>query len=132
MTSARRLPVAFFRSATHSPMLPMLAAWTPQSIRICAGPLLPGTVSRKKSPNPTRYIRTRMPLAPPTEPDETAPEPALPAGVFAAGAVALDVLAAGAAVLPRALVLVFALAFLFAFVLAFALALVFALVFALA
>src|SRR5271163_922659 len=29
-------------------------------MRICAGPFLPGTVRRKKSPNPTRYIRTRM------------------------------------------------------------------------
>src|ERR1039458_3426869 len=27
---------------------------------MCAGPSFPGTVSRKKSPNPTRYILTRM------------------------------------------------------------------------
>src|SRR6201996_631250 len=27
---------------------------------MCAGPLFPGTVSRKKSPKPTRYMRTRM------------------------------------------------------------------------
>src|SRR6516162_1175644 len=27
---------------------------------MCAGPFFPGTVSRKKSPKPTRYMRTRM------------------------------------------------------------------------
>src|SRR5258708_850827 len=33
---------------------------------MCAGPSFPGTVSRKKSPNPMRYIRTRMLAFPPT------------------------------------------------------------------
>src|SRR6516165_10398376 len=27
---------------------------------MCAGPFFPGTVSRKKSPKPMRYMRTRM------------------------------------------------------------------------
>ncbi len=34
---------------------------TPQSIRMCLGPVPVGTVTRKKSPKPTRYIRTRRP-----------------------------------------------------------------------
>ena len=35
---------------------------------MCAGPFFPGTVNRKKSPKPTRYMRTRMlPLPPVTE-----------------------------------------------------------------
>src|SRR5580704_15340880 len=35
---------------------------------MCAGPFFPGTVNRKKSPKPTRYMRTRMlPLPPVAE-----------------------------------------------------------------
>src|SRR5258708_38235875 len=34
---------------------------TPQSIRMCLGPASVGTVTKKKSPKPTRYIRTRRP-----------------------------------------------------------------------
>ena len=52
-------------SFTHSSILPMLAACTPQSMSIWAGPFFPGTVNRKKSPNPTRYMRTRMLAGPP-------------------------------------------------------------------
>src|SRR5213078_4531912 len=34
-------------------------ACTPQSIRMCWAPVFAGTVRRKKSPKPTRYMRTR-------------------------------------------------------------------------
>src|SRR5678815_1282135 len=39
--------------------LPVLPLVTPQSIRMCFGPVFDGTVTRKKSPKPTRYIRIR-------------------------------------------------------------------------
>src|SRR5258706_3804743 len=44
-------------------MLLMSPACTPQSIRMCWGPApaFVGTVRRKKSPKPIRYIRTRSP-----------------------------------------------------------------------
>src|SRR6185503_8138082 len=43
------------------PMSPffVLPGVAPQSIRMCSGPSSVGTVTRKKSPNPTRYIRIR-------------------------------------------------------------------------
>src|SRR6185369_7356218 len=37
----------------------VLPGVTPQSIRMCCGPSSVGTVMRKKSPKPTRYIRIR-------------------------------------------------------------------------
>src|SRR6478672_10976800 len=37
----------------------VLPGVTPQSIRMCCGPSFVGTVMRKKSPKPTRYIRIR-------------------------------------------------------------------------
>src|SRR6185369_16535333 len=37
----------------------VLPGVTPQSIRMCCGPFSVGTVMRKKSPKPTRYIRIR-------------------------------------------------------------------------
>src|SRR6476660_1522514 len=43
-------------------MLPRSWACTPQSIRICLSPLAVGTVRRKKSPKPTRNMRTRNPF----------------------------------------------------------------------
>src|SRR5215472_11719904 len=80
MIRASLPPVSLARSSKQSPMVPMLAAWTPQSIRIWAGPVWVGTVSRKKSPNPMRYIRTRsMPL---TLPLALLPLPLLPLPVF--------------------------------------------------
>src|SRR5262245_29679810 len=39
--------------------LPLLPFVTPQSITMCWGPSGEGIVTRKKSPNPMRYIRTR-------------------------------------------------------------------------
>src|SRR6476469_325991 len=39
--------------------LPVFPRVTPQSMTICRGPSAEGTVTRKKSPKPTRYIRTR-------------------------------------------------------------------------
>src|SRR5262249_1025923 len=51
----------------QSSMVPMFPAWTPQSIRMCWSPaFLVGTETKKKSPKPTRYMRTRnlpLPLA---------------------------------------------------------------------
>src|SRR5260370_32562679 len=43
-------------------MLPRSLACTPQSIRICLSPLAVDTVRRKKSPKPTRNMRTRNPF----------------------------------------------------------------------
>src|SRR6185436_19116322 len=37
----------------------VLPGVTPQSIRMCCGPSPVGTVMRKKSPKPTRYMRIR-------------------------------------------------------------------------
>src|SRR6185436_9290290 len=37
----------------------VLPGVTPQSIRMCCGPSAVGTVMRKKSPKPTRYMRIR-------------------------------------------------------------------------
>src|SRR5262249_36436404 len=39
--------------------LPVLPFVTPQSIRMCCEPSADGTVTRKKSPKPTRYMRIR-------------------------------------------------------------------------
>src|SRR5262245_18826558 len=39
--------------------LPLLPRVTPQSTRMCLGPSDEGRVTRKKSPKPTRYMRTR-------------------------------------------------------------------------
>src|SRR5262249_34282862 len=50
--------------------LPVFPFVTPQSIRMCCGPSGDGTVTRKKSPKPTRYMRTRN--SPPS------PAPSLP------------------------------------------------------
>src|SRR3954471_8173793 len=122
MTRARRLLVAFFRSFTHSSMLPMLAAWTPQSIRMWAGPSLPGTVSRKKSPKPMRYMRTRIPSLPPTAPPLCPPSAG---GLVAAPsrvAGPCRVLGVFAGALDRALFLVLAFALAFVFALGLALA----------
>src|ERR1019366_4043116 len=77
---------------------------------MCAGPSFPGTVSRKKSPNPTRYIRTRMLPLPAAA---LACRPAGLATIFEAafrGTLVLVFTAALAAVLRGALV-VFAAAF---------------------
>src|SRR3569832_2701285 len=63
MTSERWLLQSLAISVTASRMLPRSRAWTPQSIRIWLAPTLLGTLSRKKSPKPTRYMRTRKPLA---------------------------------------------------------------------
>src|SRR3984957_1486914 len=70
---------------------------------MCAGPFLPGTVIRKKSPKPTRYIRTRMEPVPAPAPGPV-PDPfagvdlraAALAGAFAGAlrAVLREVLAA--------------------------------------
>src|SRR5579863_6145431 len=49
-TAALRVPI--------SP-LPVVPLVTPQSMSRCCGPVGDGTVRRKKSPNPTRYMRTR-------------------------------------------------------------------------
>src|SRR5689334_2798940 len=43
---------------TQSSIVPMFPAWTPQSIRMYCGPASVGTVTKKKSPKPTRYMRT--------------------------------------------------------------------------
>src|SRR5438270_8132674 len=64
MISASFLPVSAAMSATASLIVPMspffvLPGVTPQSIRMCCGPSAVGTVNRKKSPNPTRYMRMR-------------------------------------------------------------------------
>src|SRR5262245_46098147 len=74
MTSASLPPVSLTISLTQSSMVPMLPAWTPQSIRMWAGPVLVGTVTRKKSPKPILYIRTRRP--PFALPAAPAPPPA--------------------------------------------------------
>src|ERR671938_2176990 len=61
MTSASLPPVSLIRCLTHSSIVPMLPAWTPQSMRMCCRPcFFVGTVRRKKSPKPIRYMRTRM------------------------------------------------------------------------
>src|SRR5882762_2442077 len=39
--------------------LPVVPVVTPQSMSTCCGPSADGTVRRKKSPNPIRYMRTR-------------------------------------------------------------------------
>src|SRR6185503_12593836 len=44
--------------------LPVLPRVTPQSITMCCGPFADGTVTRKKSPNPTRYMRIRSSCLP--------------------------------------------------------------------
>src|SRR5262249_46908997 len=58
-------------------MVPMFPACTPQSIRMCAGPVEVGTVTRKKSPKPIRYMRTR------SIPFTFPPPPPRPLGGFA-------------------------------------------------
>src|SRR5436853_5814610 len=68
MIRASLLPVSSAMAATASLIVPMspffvLPPVTPQSMRMCCGPSLLGTVIRKKSPKPTRYIRMRsLPL----------------------------------------------------------------------
>src|SRR5437879_634776 len=64
MMSASFFPVSLAMCATASLMVPMSPFFvfpgvTPQSIRMCCGPSSLGTVTRKKSPKPTRYIRMR-------------------------------------------------------------------------
>src|SRR5215204_464703 len=59
MTSASLRSVSLIKSCTHASIVPMLPAWTPQSMRMCCGPAFVGTVRRKKSPKPIRYMRTR-------------------------------------------------------------------------
>src|SRR2546427_462147 len=64
MMSASFLSVSSAICATASLIVPMspffvLPGVTPQSIRMCCGPSSAGTVTRKKSPKPTRYIRIR-------------------------------------------------------------------------
>src|SRR5215472_320070 len=44
-------------------MLLRSLACTPQSMRMCLAPFGVGTVNRKKSPKPTRNMRTRSPFA---------------------------------------------------------------------
>src|SRR5262245_39642425 len=67
MMSASFFPVSLAMCATASLIVPMSPFFvapgvTPQSIRMCCGPSSAGTVTRKKSPKPTRYIRTRNSL----------------------------------------------------------------------
>src|SRR5436190_23571434 len=64
MMSASLLFVSAAMCATASLIVPIspFLVWpgvTPQSIRMCCGPSSLGTVTRKKSPKPTRYIRMR-------------------------------------------------------------------------
>src|ERR1051325_9526024 len=64
MMRASLLPVSSAMSATASLIVPMSPFFvvppvTPQSMRMCCGPAALGTVIRKKSPKPTRYMRMR-------------------------------------------------------------------------
>src|SRR5450759_3355135 len=82
---------------------------------MCAGPSFPGTVSRKKSPNPMRYMRTRMLVVSPVSFDCTRAELA---GAFAAAFLGAF-LAVFAGVLAEVLAAVFRGAFTRAFAAAF-------------
>src|SRR3954468_14989852 len=63
ITSDRCEPQSLAICVTASRMLEMSLACTPQSISICLAPPELGTDSRKKSPKPTRNMRTRKPVA---------------------------------------------------------------------
>src|SRR5215510_2227554 len=67
ITRARWPFVVLYISSTASTIEPMspvpdVPLNTPQSMRMCWSPFDVGTMTRKKSPNPTRYIRTLRPL----------------------------------------------------------------------
>src|SRR5689334_21635776 len=67
---ASRPPVTCAMCATAASMLWMSPVWlvplnTPQSTTMCSGaPFSSSRLTRKKSPKPTRYIRTRTPASP--------------------------------------------------------------------
>src|SRR6266545_3815317 len=68
ITSASWPPVVLNRSSTASSIearspVPVVPLNTPQSMRMYFSPAAVGTVTRKKSPKPTRYMRTLRPLA---------------------------------------------------------------------
>src|ERR1019366_3709756 len=76
MTSERLCPVTAAIWATAVLMVRISQACTPQSIRMCFRPAGVFRVNKKKSPKPTRYMRTRIPLEPTVSSAEVVDGPA--------------------------------------------------------